>query len=279
MKLTLEEVNSMNTVQLKILIEFIQVCKIFGLHYYMVHGSLLGTVVKEGFLPFDDDIDVAMPRKDYEIFIREGQKYLPNNLFIESYVSEDEYHLTFAKIKDSNTTFFQSATKKLDVNQGIYIDIFPIDYYSENKTKRIRNKLLGRIYQTRISAELVKESIPLWKKTIFQLSKVIIPSWKIALKKKEKLDKYNPKSDRVIITGGKTKEYGIYEKWFGEGIILKFEGYDVVCPCNYQAYLSCIYGDDFMNYDPSSKYLNNDGTVNVSAEIFDINNSYKKYRV
>ena len=69
MNLTLEKMNSINKVQLDIFKTFVKVCEVLNLKYYMVHGSLLGAVRYNGFFPFDDDIDVAMPRRDYELLI------------------------------------------------------------------------------------------------------------------------------------------------------------------------------------------------------------------
>ena len=121
MNINKKQMDEINNVQLKIFKEFVSVCKKLNLRYYLVHGSLLGAVKYNGFFPYDDDIDVAMPRKDYEIFIREGQNFLSNNLFVQSNLSEKDYPLVFAKVRDSKTCFIQPLIKNLNINKGIYI--------------------------------------------------------------------------------------------------------------------------------------------------------------
>ena len=85
--------------QIDILKDFISLCRKLNLRYFVVHGTLLGALRYNGFFPMDDDIDVAMPREDYDLFIQKGQKYLPEDLFIQSVESEKEYPLAFSKIR------------------------------------------------------------------------------------------------------------------------------------------------------------------------------------
>ena len=274
MKLNLDEIKRMNTVQLQIFKYFSDVCNELNLKYYMIHGSLLGAVVRKGFFPYDDDIDVAMFRDDYEKLIREGQKYLPDNLFIQSCISERDYPLSFAKIRDSNTAFIQPVLRNLDVNKGMYIDIFPIDNYP---LSGFRNKMFDtyeRILNMRIGCRLFtvnKQSS--FRRLLESISVLLCPSWHASVKRKAYLYSSVKKNDRVIIVGGKKVDRGIPTTWFGDGIWVSFEDINVCCPSGYDEYLTHIYGD-YKNYEPMGKYMNADGTVTVSAEIISTDRSY-----
>lgn len=102
-----------------------------GLRYYMVDGTLLGAVREGGFIAWDDDIDIAMPRPDYERLISEHKDILPNYLEFVCYETDDSYPLHFGKIQDARTTLIERP--HLYYLGGIYIDVFPIDGAPEGK--------------------------------------------------------------------------------------------------------------------------------------------------
>lgn len=277
MRLTQEQVDEMNNVQKRLMGLFIDICDKLNLKYYMVHGSLLGTIKYGDFFPLDDDIDVAMPRQDYDRLLESGQAILPDNIILQSCKTEKEFPLAFAKLRDSNTTFIQTMMKGLNINQGIYIDIFPMDYYPKEQIRRKWLFLWSEIYKARIGTRINYEtSDPVWKKVLRGVSCVICPSWEAAVQKRADLYATISKTNEFIMVGGKDKERGIPIKWFGEGVSRNFAGLSVCCPKMYEEYMSCIY-DDFMNYNPSGAYINDDGTVTVSAEIFSTVEPYSTF--
>ncbi len=278
MKMTLDEIKKMNKVQLDIFRQFEYVCETMHLQYYMIHGSLLGALKCEGFFPYDDDIDVAMPRKDYDKFITYGQQYLSDNLFIQSSKTEEEYPLPFAKIRDTNTVFWQPIMGNFNINQGIYIDVFPMDNYPINPFLQKWLQLKNSIYQARIANGFIYErKQPLLKKLIRKLSVIFCFSIKEAIKKRADLYTNIPETGMVIVVGGKKKEQGIPIDLFGNGDGLLFEQRQVICPQKYKEYLSCIYGD-YDTYNPAKEYMNEDDTVNVSASVVSVEESYRNYK-
>lgn len=264
MNLTLDEVHSMNMVQLDILKEFLYVCEKLGLKYYMVHGSLLGTVRYNDFFPFDDDIDIAMPRDDYNILTEKASEVFRKPYFWQNCKTEENFPLTFGKLRNSETAFIQPDLKKLNVNMGMYIDVFPIDFYPDGSFINLWLKFKERVYSARISS-LYQEKASLLKRTLQLISKVLCPHIDNAIKKRADLYSSVKKTNRVLLVGGKNKEIGIPTEWFAEGIEMDFSGLKVMCPKNYEMYLSRIYGA-YKEYNPSEKYMNADGTVTVSAE-------------
>ncbi|MCD7889291.1 MAG: LicD family protein [Oscillospiraceae bacterium] len=103
---------------LKMFLEFKKICEDNCLKYYLIGGSCLGVVRHKGFIPWDD-IDVGMPREDFTTFCQIAPKYLSQNLFLQTYESDQEYYLGFAKIRDSNTTYIESGVAQLNINHGI----------------------------------------------------------------------------------------------------------------------------------------------------------------
>ena len=92
---------------LDILLSFQQVCEKQGLKYYMVDGSLLGAMRHKGFIPWDDDMDIAMPRDDYERLIQHSKEWLPEPLEFVCYENDPKYPLHFGKIQDASTTLIE----------------------------------------------------------------------------------------------------------------------------------------------------------------------------
>lgn len=277
MRLTYEQVRKMNEIQIDILREFISICDRLNLHYYMVHGSLLGTYTRGAFYPFDDDIDVAMPREDYDILMKKGADFTPDGYFLQSNQTERDFPVTLGKMRNSNTAFIQPMLKHLNINMGMFIDIFPIDYYPDNKLQVRWLRLKDFLYSARISTRYnYEEPQPFWRKVSRIISVLLCPSWKKAVDRKSSLYTKVRKTVKVVITGGKPCERGIPAEWFSTGVTMPFEGIDVMCPKDSDAYLKHIYGD-YQNYNPVGKYMNEDDTLTVSASIVDPEKSYREY--
>lgn len=118
--------------ELYLLLEFDKVCRQNNLTYFLDSGTALGAVRHGGFIPWDDDIDVGMPRKDYERFMEIGQSLLPNNIFLQNRDTELNYRRYAAKLRLEGT-YFQETELPTYKHNGIYIDIFPFDYLPNNQ--------------------------------------------------------------------------------------------------------------------------------------------------
>lgn len=166
--------------EFEILLEFDRVCKQLGINYTLSSGTLLGAVRHKGFIPWDDDIDVAMLREDYNKFIAEGQQLLLQHLFIQTYETDKNYPLNFSKIRDASTVLIEYCNRNLQMKNGVYIDIFPIDKVSSNSIVRwFDNMLLSLISVIKFSCtiEFAEKSSSRFRGTIrrilFPLARII----------------------------------------------------------------------------------------------------------
>ena len=118
--------------ELYLLVEFDKVCREQGLTYFLDSGTALGAIRHGGFIPWDDDIDVSMPRKDYDRFMEIGQSYLPDNVFLQNRRTEKNYIRYAAKLRLKGTVFPETDGVPYEHN-GIFIDIFPFDNIAGNR--------------------------------------------------------------------------------------------------------------------------------------------------
>ena len=96
----------------QILCKYIEICEKYHLRYFVAFGTLLGTVRHKGFIPWDDDIDVGMPREDYERFLQIAQKECGEEYFLQTVDTDPEYHLYFAKLRMNRTRFVENSLQK-----------------------------------------------------------------------------------------------------------------------------------------------------------------------
>lgn len=108
--------------------EIARICEKHNLTFFVVGGTLLGAVVHKGYIPWDDDLDIAMPRDDYDKFINEYSKELDDRFFLHHTTTDPNYWLPFAKVRLNNTVFLEEKRKNVKAHAGIYVDIFPFDY-------------------------------------------------------------------------------------------------------------------------------------------------------
>lgn len=268
-----ELMNKMHEIQLNIFKEVIEVCNKLGITYYMVHGSLLGTVLHGKFMPMDDDIDIAMFRKDFERFIIEGSQIINERYFIQYQDTDKDYPLSFAKVRDNNTTYVADKLQNIKMNHGIFIDVFPIDYYEEETTKVYLKK---KILNTRISSRYWKEDCKNKIKLKQLMACIIYPFWRVAIAKRNAMNRDLEKKNKIQITGGKKEEVGIDEELFSKYETKMFEGILVNIPIGYSRYLELIYGDYRCRTLLEDKE-HDQKNVEINAIVFDLNQSYTNY--
>lgn len=272
----MEDIKKLKEIELEIFRHFIEICNENSLRYFVVGGTALGAVRHKGFIPWDDDIDVALPRGDYEKFLTAAQKSLPSNMFLQTYITDKNYPNPFAKLRQSDTAFIEKSTSKIKMNHGVYVDIFPLDGYSRSG---IRGKLLGlkeKILKISVASVFVSGNISrnkfraIVKRAIARL----LPDYRASVRRLDTMYKKIPYEDAEIIVNfcGAWAEKEIMPKaYFGDGIEGEFEGIKVVLPAKTHEYLTALYGD-YMTLPPEEERVGHHYYT-----VIDLEKSYKEY--
>ncbi|MBQ6098516.1 MAG: LicD family protein [Methanobrevibacter sp.] len=255
----LETLNKLQNMELMILKDFIKICAENNLKYYMYGGSLIGVIRHEGFIPWDDDIDVIMFREDYEkfkeIFLSShSEKY--ELLSDETY---DDYFFLFSKIILKGTKFEEWWVDQVSFSVGINIDIFVLDFLSDNdlicsfqlNSTRFLRRLLAISSIKLVDYPQPTQFVSNVTHYIFDFLKVK-PSLiiNICLKLVNRQKNTNRVTD---ITTRRPQIYNVDD--YGTGIKMNFEGIDVNVPENYHEILKQIYGD-YMKLPPEDERFN-----------------------
>ncbi len=274
MILTDEQLKKIHQIEVELLKAFIDVCNRLNLQYYISDGTLLGAVRHKGFIPWDDDIDIVMKRDDYEVFIREGQNLLPEKYFISTLYSNDNVPFNFCKIHDNDTTFIEKSCKGMNINHGVKIDIFPLDYYPDDEKERCalnrKHRILRKI--ARKKYKWFNCSVATKLKELFYKVVFCFYPYKKAVKQRENLYRSVKQSKMFANYSGCYGERDIVPvEWFHETIQLEFEGLKVNAPAQYDKWLTQVYGD-YMQLPPEEKRVGHHYT-----EVIDLERSYLHY--
>lgn len=260
-EITNEQLNKMKNIQLDILKDVDKVCKELNLTYYLCAGTLLGAVRHGGFIPWDDDIDIQMPRKDYNLFIEKAQKLLKKNHIISSYKTEPAFIGDFFKIVDNNTTFVEVSTRKRNITKGVYIDVFPIDGIPENKFKKFFYCFKISLLKQRISNGYCLNELYEKRSTkgkIYNFLSGFLTFFMSPEKATKKLNIYLTKNDfcnsKFVIVESKYKR--LYKREiFEKPSEIKFENLLFYAPTDVKGYLEKQYGDNYMTPPPVEKQI------------------------
>lgn len=259
-------------VLLDLLVEFDDVCKRHDLTYYMLYGSLLGTIRHKGFIPWDDDIDVAMPRNDYEKFIKLGNEF-SNPLFLQTPYTDKGYFYTPARIRNSNTTAVVEMFKYAGFNQGIWLSVFPLDRWDDN----------GGIARYEEIRRLVKDCstyMRIGNPNLDEVNKARVAAYHgDPMRDYEEIQRLaqsckDPDSKYVmtaVITQGSYPGKLLNASAFDKAIPMEFEGIKVMVPCGYDHLLRVWYRD-YMQLPPMEKR-----GIWHAGTVFDADISYKDY--
>lgn len=267
----------MNDLQIKefeLLECFIAICNKLNINYFLVCGSALGAVKYKGFIPWDDDVDVALYRDDYDLFMENANKYLPPYIFLQNYKSDSAFPAIFSKLRNSETTYIEKSASRLPINHGIYIDIFPLDGYPVKKLEQNVFEIRKKIYKRLLSVAFLPNRK--WKYIFILPFRVLGVHKKTALlaRKYEKMiTAYKINESEIVANHGNWQgklDYSPIDH-YGDGVLVEFEGIKVRIPEKYDLYLKQKYGDYRLDLSESDKKGHH------YYKIYDCNKSYREY--
>lgn len=265
--------------ELEILTYFKEICRKNNLRFYLCGGCLIGALRHKGFIPWDDDVDIFMPRPDYERLAREWKKIADTSRYVYCRTGRKHiYHDAGASIRDINTTFINEHSKNDDICQGIPIEIMPIDGCPDGKIARLQQLFFAMIFSLFNVQRLPDNK----GKLIRGLSKFlyfIVPSkqiryriWKYA---QHQMTRYrwedcHKVTELIGSLKGMLLEHP--KRDFEQAVEVDFEGQKMPVMRGYDRYMRLIWGD-YMALPPKEQQVAKHSVVYV-----DLNHSYKKYK-
>lgn len=239
--------------ELEILTEFARICDMHGLRYYLVGGTLLGAVRHGGFIPWDDDIDVAMPREDYDRFAQLAPRELAEEYFYQCPDTDPNYYLSYAKIRQNGTEVYEERFKNSRFHKGVFVDIFPLDFCPKRGwlCHLLFNTLAVMNYRGQIDSGEIYKPYSEWSgKVGYGVLKLLSPPKLIKTRRYLlKLSKSLSRGDYVASYSG---AYGYYKEvfpweWFNSPELGLFEGKMYSYPSKSKNLLQQLYGSNYMN--------------------------------
>ena len=242
---------------LHVLREVTRVLEDLNIPYFMQGGTMLGAIRHDGFIPWDDDVDLGIPRADYDRLLKEVSARLPENLELRTYDDETDHHYYFARIVDKRYQIRRmgSIEERLE---NIWGDLFPLDGMPNGCISRQWHKM--RLLMTRLKFHLScfekvnikRPGRPLVERIIIRIAMITrVGKWWNTRKQLDKMDrllkKYPPEKSKYLVnfTGQTSFKFNemFKKEVYGKGKEYPFEDMVLVGPEQYDAYLKSLYGD------------------------------------
>ena len=258
--------------EMEIYREIARICGARGLRYYVGYGTALGAVRHKGFIPWDDDMDVYMPRKDYEVFLKAAEKELPEKMGILGIGYTKGYVMPFVKIHNRNTTFVEETDQDRKYHSGIFVDVLPMD--AAAPTEELKKKQYARCWRWGRACVLSEYGKPKLPKGMSVPARMLARAGCLVIHGVFRLLRLKPeffysrflKAARQYETEDEPKEYAQFgdmsvkpeydraETLFPAKTV-PFEDMEVRIPADADTYLTNLYGD-YMKIPPAEKRYN-----------------------
>lgn len=256
--------------QLEIAKEIRRVCEENDIRYFLSGGTFLGAVRHHGFIPWDDDMDMAMLRQDYERFCAIAPEKLKPQYAWQSWYTDENYSLPFGKVVKRNTVYLEGKKSARLKENGFYVDIFPVDHVPAEMDRRaaLAEKLL-RIYRIKLMKSgyqpWMENGKLLWKKRLgylyYQIQALFADQQKLAAG-------YDSLACSVKSSGWVCEQYPLSQPFYYEESVFDetaeyiFEGEKFTGIRDYDKYLTTLYGD-YMKLPPEDQRENRHQIVQI----------------
>lgn len=254
---TEEELKKIQRIELEALKEIVSICDKLHIEYFLIGGSVLGAIRHNGFIPWDDDIDIGMPREDYRRFLTEVPSLLPSNYHLQSPYEGTLCPYFYSKVRINDTLFMEYCNRTLPIHHGVYIDIFPFDNVPDNEyentiqfnsmQKMIRLFTLRQIPDVSMQPVGLSQKMKSIIRRILHILSKMIPYSVLIHKMEKEMTRYNDTETRAMACLNfpiRKTEYILKSDLYP---LIKYTFEDTVfyIPHNWDAYLKTHY-DDYM---------------------------------
>lgn len=254
--LTNEQLRQLQMIQLEMLIEVDRICKKCGIRYNIIAGTLLGAVRHGGYIPWDDDADVALLRPEYEKFRKACETELDTTRFyFQDHRATPGYRWGYGKIRRKGTAFVRENQEHMPYEQGVFIDVFPLDGVPDNYLLRSMHNLecfcVRKIFWSKVGK--VADKSPFMRKVYGVLDR--IPEEKVFAYYEKLIRRSNyvgGRMVRILTFPTPNDEYGYYKCWYEKSAPTVFEGITFLGIADYDSYLSFKFGN-YMELPPESQ--------------------------
>lgn len=242
--------------ELELLEEVDRICKKCDIHYNIIAGTLLGAVRHGGFIPWDDDADVALLRPEYEKFCKACETELDTDRFyFQDHRNTPGYRWGYGKLRRKETLFLREHQEHMPYEQGVFIDVFPLDYVPDSHVMRSICNFKCFLYRKFFWSEVgrIADKNTFKKKLYGIMSRV--PELSLKKSFNRYIEKRNKKKTdwvRILTFPTPNKEYGYRTRWYEESADIDFEGVTFQGIKDYDGYLSFKFGD-YMELPPEDK--------------------------
>ncbi len=257
--------------QLEILTEVDKICRKHNIKYFLISGTLLGAVRHKGFIPWDDDVDIGMHRKDYDLFLEIAGRTLAKKYFCQSVYSEPDYYLPYAKVRKNGTKYVEASIKHLNINKGVYIDVFPIDNVPDNALLRFIHRMELQILFRMVlekSGIIISEDQRLSRRVAYTMLRIFFKPFKkrnLLLYMDQRMKAYSGQKTTCLTNIGSSYGYTREQRqsYIFESLSeTEFEGRLFYVPVQAHEYLTGLFGD-YMTPPPVDQRENRHGIVEV----------------
>lgn len=274
-----EDLDKLRRKGLEILLYFKDICEKNNLKFYFCGGCCIGAIRHKGFIPWDDDVDIFMPREDYEKLAEIWEEQADTEKY--SYVRTTKDHFTrlqFAMISDNETTFIKTRQWDLDTNHGVRIDILPLDGCPNGRFARKMQIMWGLIYSMFIVREAHSSKGKLFEiigKILLALAITDKNRYRVAKFAEKRMSRYKISDCEKITELCAWYQYMVNEypkSAFEEQLYVDFEGYQLPIPVGYDDYLKMAFGD-YMKLPPVESQVAKHDLV-----YYNLNEGYEKFK-